>query len=213
MNKASQFKNILRSVISEPIYELSGRGSFENIVISWLGREDQCDHLSFLALSRGFLRTTAPAFLMEQASFKKGMVPDQEAIGNSLSEIFSNSHKLDGAILSVLSWGRFPISINTNETKISVDLAKLLRLAFGETIYKEMRAVFSCLRSGEKSEILKQIHIDDFQSGANLRKLFEKDAKDVKDWSRNNDALDKFLERMEGFWALAKDGFPNRRYS
>lgn len=213
MNKASQFKNVLRSVISEPIYELSGRGSFENIVISWLGREDQSDHLSFLALSKGFLRTTAPAFLMEQASLKTGNVPDQEAIRNSLSEIFSNQYKIDDAILSTLSWGRFPVSIDTNETRISVDLSKLLRLAFGETIYREMKAVFSCLRSSEKSEILKQIQIDDFQSGANLRKLFEKDAKDVKDWSRDNDTLNKFLERMEGFWALAKDSFPNRRYS
>ncbi len=213
MSKASQFKNVLRSIISEPIYELSRRGSFENIVISWLGREEQSDHLSFLALSKGFLRTTIPTFLMEQANLKTGSIPDQEAIGNSLSEIFSNSHKLDDTILSVLSWGRFPVSIDTNEMKVSVDLAKLLRLAFGETIYKELKAVFSCLRSSEKSEILKQIHIDDFQSGASLRKLFEKDAKDVKDWSRDNDTLNKFLERMEGFWALAKDGFPNRRYS
>lgn len=150
---------------------------------------------------------------MEQANLKKGMVPNQEAIGNSLSEIFSNSHKLDDTILSVLSWGKFPVSVDTGETKISVDLAKLLRFAFGETVYKEMKAVFSCLRHSEKSEILKQIQIDDFQSWASLRKLFEKDAKGVKDWSRDNDTLNKFLERMEGFWALAKDGFPSRRYS
>lgn len=213
MSKASQFKNILRPIISEPIYELSNRNVFEEIVFSWLDRENQSNRISFLSISKWFLKATTPVFLMEQVNLKVGILPDQEAIKKSLSEIFSDNYKLDNTILSVLSWGRFSISIDINETKISIDLSKLLHLAFGENIYREMKAVFSCLRHSEKSEILKQIQINDFQSGESLRKLFQKDAEALKNGNRNDEKLQKFLERMEWFWALAKDSFPTRRYS
>ena len=213
MGNTAQFKNTLRSIISEPLYELRGDSVFENIVLTWLSSEERLwGCASLLDVSRGFLRAMAPVFLMERASMKLGNIPDRRWIDSALSDVFSDTYKLNDIIFSVLSWGKFTVTLSMNETKISVNLSGLLHIAFWDFIFNELKAVFSCLRHGEKSEILKQIRIDDFQSGKALRDLFEKDAQALKNGNRNNEKLWKFLDRMEEFWAFTRDSFSVGRY-
>lgn len=207
MRKTTQFKEVVRNIVHEPMYLLDGEWKFERLALAWTGGRWYGAPISFMELSKGFLRSTAESFVRDEVRSKFGAAVEVSSLATTINGVFDNEQKLDESILNALCWWRFATRFETREGEISLDFWKLLRFAFGDYISAELKSVFTCLRHSQKSEILKQIQIDAFQTGAALRSIFEKDAKSVSGGGRNSDKLSKFLERTEGFGAFAYEKY------
>lgn len=216
--KTDIFKHLLIPFVLRENYDFSeNSGIFREIVFSGFEKMGYRKHcFSLMDIAKGFLFELAPTFSMTEIidKFWQGGIEGYEKqIIWIIQEKISNETYINEKIINTLAWGKFLISVPVGNKAMRVDLSKLLRCAFSEELLREMQIVFSCLKKSERSQILKQIHLSDYETGDALKRLFERDSDNVKNGGRNQESLKKFLDAMEPFSSVAYDGYLSKKYS
>ncbi len=212
---------LLSRFLEDRTYGCNNRwGIFNTILESWFSKTRyHYGSFSLLEAAEVFITELAPVFIKSEMSAKKDYNNDTEYTVESLSmsaieAILNNLINKDfkEKVLRTLTWGKVIVKVTIWEKIHSVNFSKLIKLIFWDELFYEISTTTLCLRKREQSKIFWLIVLSEYVAGEWLRDLFKRDAESMSCWDRDK-KLNKFLERMEGFWTLTKDSFPDRRYS